>query len=343
MKRVLALILALVMCLSLFACGEGGMNGSWPAGTQSDAPNSSEGMQDFAPPGGNPVVYDHTSSHPLIDTLYGEWILEGSLSWIVMPTKIIFHEDGTCFAEFPEFATNQTMDLYWGIVPDALAMEDKLYVYIGVEDDIWYIYQFYSGGTKACIAAHSDSDDPAEGKVPINGLSKDGYTGMWFDYEKAAGEFDPELPTEVELTVDNWTEYFDLENAYFVYRWHENAFGETTGFWNAGLYVPLKEEYKQRLAIREHKIAYEVRYDGGNLLTKIDLENRTIELLENWEKIKETGEKFSVVQEAGHSDLMNNGLEIGWWEVAGYERDGTTWYRVMNEMLRIQGTLYFDK
>ena len=92
MKKALSLILALVMCLSLCACGGG--NPSIPTNNEATQNTTSEDIsnsEDIRPI----IAYDYTSSHPLLNTVYGEWVLDGSLSWMVMPLKILFREDGT--------------------------------------------------------------------------------------------------------------------------------------------------------------------------------------------------------------------------------------------------------
>lgn len=172
MKKILSLGLALLLCLSLCACGDGITS---PADSTAPATNADI-----------PVVYDHTAKHALLETLYGEWFLNGTLSWIVMPTKLVFKEDGTCFSEFPEHATNPTMDLYWGIIPDCLGSESDLYIRIGLENDIWYLFHIKSNSAEEMvvqIAQHSnDPDDPM---IPVDGLTQDGYTGMWFEMKNA--------------------------------------------------------------------------------------------------------------------------------------------------------------
>ena len=127
----------------------------------------------------NSVVYDHTLLHPFVSSLYGDWIIDVELSGYVVPTKITFYEDGTCYAEFPENATEQTMNLYWGIVPDSVDDWGNLYVRIGTDNDIIYIFHVVSHD--ANIAYHA-----AEGEegIAIDGLSEDCYTGMWFAMKK---------------------------------------------------------------------------------------------------------------------------------------------------------------
>ena len=154
------------MCLSLCACGDGG--------------NGSETQGSTAGEVADPIVYDSTSFHPMLSMLYGKWTLDNGLSWIVMPLKILFREDGTCFVEFPDYAIEQTKEMLWGIVPECLDNSEKLFVRIGVEDDIWYICSVSSD--ELWIAAHAT---PEEDGIPFQGLSGDCYEGMMFDMHKA--------------------------------------------------------------------------------------------------------------------------------------------------------------
>lgn len=127
----------------------------------------------------SPVIYDYTLLHPFVSSLYGEWIIDVEPGGDVVPTKIKFNEDGTCYAEFPENAAEQTMNLYWGIVPDSVDDWGNLYVRIGTDNDIIYIFHVVSHD--ANIAYHA-----AEGEegIAIDGLSEDCYTGMWFAMKK---------------------------------------------------------------------------------------------------------------------------------------------------------------
>lgn len=134
----------------------------------------------------NTSIYDNTLLHPFLSELYGEWIIDDPLSGFVMPTKITFYEDGTCYAELPEYAEDQTMNLLWGIVPDSVADWDNLYIRIGIENDIIYIFHIVHGGGR--IANHAAVGETDSAGCPIDlaidGLSEDCYTGMWFNMNK---------------------------------------------------------------------------------------------------------------------------------------------------------------
>ena len=134
----------------------------------------------------SPVVYDHTQLHPFLSELYGEWIIDDSLSGFVVPTVITFYEDGTCHAELPEHAKKQTMDLLWGIVPDSIEDWDSLYIRIGIENDILYIFcVVHRSGRIANHAAVGETDSAGcPIALAIDGLSEDCYTGMWFAMQK---------------------------------------------------------------------------------------------------------------------------------------------------------------
>ena len=188
MKKALSLILALVMCLSLCACGgrkapnptRDDLNNETTQDTNGEQNETLDNNTTDGSDNVSSIIYDYTSPHPLLNTVYGEWVLDGSISWMVMPLKILFREDGTCFVEFPDYAIEQTKEMLWGIVPDCLNVSEKLFVRIGVEDDICYIFQISPSWN--AIATHMALE---EGGRAIDGLSEDGLDGMWFDMQKA--------------------------------------------------------------------------------------------------------------------------------------------------------------
>ncbi len=170
MKKI-AIILALALCLSLLGCAP-----SQDPNTDSSSSSSSSSSDGAA----SNALYDHTLNHPMKESLYGQWNIETNNSLFVMPDKIVFYEDGTCYVEFPDYALEQTKTLRWGIVRDSVNA-GKLYVRIGVEDNVWYLFSC-SNSDEASIAEYSN--DPAE-MLPIDGLSEDGYIGMWFEMVRA--------------------------------------------------------------------------------------------------------------------------------------------------------------
>lgn len=83
---------------------------------------------------------------------------------------------------------------------------------------------------------------------------------------------EPQYET-VEITLDNWQEYFEIVG-YMTYR--DNAFGEAEScFFRSEL--RLKEEYWSRLSanMMDDKGAIEFSYDYGKKVATIDLANRT--------------------------------------------------------------------
>ena len=139
---------------------------------------------------GNLPVYDYTLLHPFLSELYGEWVIDDSLSGTVIPTKITFYEDGTCYAEFPEYAEHQTITLLWGVVPDSVEDWGNLYLRIGTENDIICIFHVFHDieGRNGHIANHATVGETDSTGCPIDiaidGLSEDCYTGMWFSMKK---------------------------------------------------------------------------------------------------------------------------------------------------------------
>ncbi len=79
MKKLTALLLAAVVCLSLVACG----------GTQQGAGSN----------GSNENTNGMSGKHPLLQFLYGEWEYEGNFKENYPFAKLTINEDGTCIVD----------------------------------------------------------------------------------------------------------------------------------------------------------------------------------------------------------------------------------------------------
>lgn len=97
MNKALSLILTLVMCLFLFACG-------------SDKPGSQpETKEPYIPSG------SHISDHPFLEVLYGEWRM--GLGIHAKPASLFFEENGVCLVEVEYSSdsegTHQSEYIWW--------------------------------------------------------------------------------------------------------------------------------------------------------------------------------------------------------------------------------------
>ena len=175
MKKAISLLLALVMCLSLCACGENSKPDGQPVETTSKVDTDSDTSNthdDF---------YSLRGTDHLEFTLYmdgREWTVDDG-DGLGLPTKLKFQSsDGTCVATNP--ARQET--LYWGYAPGSDTMWSDMYVRVGTQDDILYLFHVSEvsedGSTifPGSIALHSFVSDDG---IPVEGLTEDGYEAMW--------------------------------------------------------------------------------------------------------------------------------------------------------------------
>ena len=190
MKKAILILLVLGLCLCLCACGGGGgKNGENQPNATTNIGNNEWDTSSADTENSNLdsiITYDHTLLHPLVSSLNGDWIIDVPQSGYVMPAKITFYEDGTCDAELTEHTDNRTTDWLWGIVPDSVEDGDNLYIRIGTENDI--IYLFHITRDKGYVAFHAAVGELDFAGCPlgfeVDGLSEDCYTGMWFQMNK---------------------------------------------------------------------------------------------------------------------------------------------------------------
>lgn len=110
MKKLLALLLAAAMCLSLVACGSEEMP---DAGTHNDPqPNDHQ-------------VGNQYADHPLLQVLYGEWKLQDEKMGDNLYAHLIVKDDGTCFID----EKNGT----WEISEDTHETKLEIHIYMDGE------------------------------------------------------------------------------------------------------------------------------------------------------------------------------------------------------------------
>ena len=109
MKKALSLLLPLVLCLSLCACGGGNDTTKEPdTSTETTAPtqqesenNTTESTHDEEPTQETGRI---ETDHPLLSYLFGTWKLQNEEDIEKNPyTEITFNEDGTCIIEGAEY------------------------------------------------------------------------------------------------------------------------------------------------------------------------------------------------------------------------------------------------
>ena len=147
---------------------------------------------------------------------------------------------------------------------------------------------------------------------------------------------------EVELTSENWQEYFDSNNIQIVYEWSKNSFDEVEDFFAYKYYIPLKEEYKHRMTnLHETEIAYELAGIDGERNITIDIENMSVSVGAEWvydigapEETTKDGKVYGI-------QLVETGLPFGEC-YKYYAPDGGFLAGLFEatEVVRIKGTIY---
>lgn len=122
MKKLIALLLAVVMCLSLCACGSSEAKEE----TQINNPITSESqsiIENYEAIGS--TTENTVIDHPLLPYLYGQWEMKGENIQMPNPfSLLIINEDGTCIADGRECTWTvfdaSTKDLFIDILYDSV-------------------------------------------------------------------------------------------------------------------------------------------------------------------------------------------------------------------------------
>jgi len=163
-------------------------------------------------------------------------------------------------------------------------------------------------------------------------------------HPKEVAEFILKQPQviEVELTTENWQEYFDTENIEFNYNWSRNSFDEIEEFWGCEYIVPLKEEYKNRITdLEKIEIAYELSGMRGYREIMIDIENAQVSIGDEWEDDYRPSELHTEDYTVYGYELVESGLRFGFYANNARQGGGqiADLFEV-SELVRIKGTLY---
>lgn len=148
---------------------------------------------------------------------------------------------------------------------------------------------------------------------------------------------------EIELTAENWQEYFDTENVGANYFWIRNSFDEVEGFISCNFFVPLKEEYQSRITNLENtEIAYEISGVQGYRDIMVDIENEQVSLGDEWEDDYQQSVEHTKDGTIYGYNLAENGLPFGGYE--NYARmgsdDGIAFLFEVSNLVRIKGAIY---
>jgi hypothetical protein len=299
MKKALSLILALVMCLSLCACG----------GEQN---NEIQGNEEIP-------------NHLLLQNICGEWVRAPHDQ--APCQSLMISEDGSCVVDgvsatwkIDSSYTNDTsigMQIYinnelrFGVVlfnAELMNNDDLMNVTMPLDKTFSNSPMYIGGGSfvrKAELIEITEENWQPEPQ----------YTTIEPQY------------TTIELTVDNWDTYFEEVT---IPRFSKNAFGEVDDF-DLEYYLQLKEEYYPLLNRVGTSIVIEIAYNYGERVCSVDFENQTYELGERITTVSTTAIE-------DWFDDYDGRFLCSPYGVIFYD-DGEVRYYEDTEILRVKGTL----
>lgn len=343
MKRIVALSLAAVLCLSLAACAqeskysdlekmldEGRYNEALTYILSLQAQNSSSvPIFGVVQPSDNTYTDEDldTDKEPsaevlaLIEKMMGEWVLANQHTDV--PQKLIFRKDGTCSADGKEMTWKR----------EATALSDSAYsTFLSIWD----------GETKRYRVNQPTTNDAGEISFTIGEAS-----GNPIAYSQPYIRLDSY--EVIQLTMDNWQTYFEWTEKQYC---NTNAFGEVTSQ-GTNYHFTLKEEYSARLSrYCTSSGAVEISYTIGGpyrALISADGKNYTVGSFSDVYGGCPTGKKTAICDFESSISNPTLGVTYSWY-------DCTVWHRGDNpanetycnavdahSVLRIQGTLYLVK
>ena len=270
----------------------------------------------------NNLAYEEAKNNGTIKTsnehikfLYGSWEYAGSNTEIET-YDIQFKDNGKCIVNGKEYLWNITTETDTMLYLEILEGASKAYAFqLSYDETTEFYYSYFSVFNK-------DEDN----------YNNKGYYRNLDHYEI------------VELTTDNWLDYFEFyETTEFI----KDSFGETTSCTYAA-YYRLKEEYVTRLNYNYNNspIAYEFKYENGKMDVIYSLEDETFELGEF--EIRDSNPEGT--SKSTMSSIHNPKGEY-WYgftvmnisPTVTVDRTYLNNYRNNIEMIRLQGNLMFWK
>ena len=317
-KKVLGLMLALVMCVSLTACGGGKENSNHEGvdheqllqmlenGEYENAHYYIDNLkrQDAE---ANKEDEEKVSALP---ELYGEWILQYSHVEDTVVESISVKDDNTCKIGDKEYK--------WRVNYEQ-EKSASLYVTEG-ESQVYSMYL---------------NLENREQSLSLNKILEEdtGRTESVGSYRKAAN-YD-----KIEITTDNFTEYFELvEEVEFT----KDSFGDVSGL-SYSQYVVIKEEYLDKVSDLSN-VVVELDFTYGKKGITVDLVNQTYTLgidyeLNTYEREPIKG-KFYLSLEDGFPVSYKLSNSSSYYNSSA---SVVTDYRTDMQVLRVEGALYLLK
>ena len=154
------------------------------------------------------------------------------------------------------------------------------------------------------------------------------------------------IPKEVEITVDNWQEYFEIVE---VPVWVFNDFDEIEGCYGIITSLCLKEEFVEKGVSEKTNLAFEYTATRHVVPFEADLENKEVTLGEPYETQSEEVTKttsYKAASTMSDSDKAIYEYTAEYPVIAHllFSATGSATYQLENvSFTRIEGTLVFEK
>ena len=326
MKRTIALILCVALCLTLAACG-----GS-PAASKGDHDRLLQMLDEGNYTGAvdyiNRLAREEAeqnkpdaSEHPLLALLFGTWTEYGYSSSETPDSDMVFAEDGTCTVDGKSYL--------WQVNTDA--GYNDFYVYVLVLDGASKVFNFD-------LRKNKDTGIITASVYRYNEEGGSSSVGNFFNeahYEK------------IEMTADNVMDYFEQID-YVNYR--TNEFDEVTGI-TLGSRLALKKDYYARYFSTITDVAVEISFLSGTQYGTFDLAAKTYSLDGEY-KLSNKGERYSRTESFGNYSPVNGDNYYGLsWSADGYTstsgsdagKQYFSSYRTDHRIERAKGVLYLLK
>ena len=133
-------------------------------------------------------------------------------------------------------------------------------------------WKFIDGEIRVAYFPGLDPDAAPGAVHPVTAEERDGITHLLvgdLDFVRSE-DYGPYAPVEIEITLDNWQEYFEVHD---VSHWRYDDFGVR----NDVLYctvLQVKEPYQDRVVLRSSKVTFGYTYDAVWMsVAKFDPEN----------------------------------------------------------------------